>query len=379
MAAENSGPYLYIRKRPCAGGEDDVVERLGPTCAIIQDPARKPRRRPRVRLPAGATWWEAGVGNDQVGAAFAPALERCAAGEGPGALWVAYGQTGSGKTHTLTGTGPDEGLLQRALRRLAPGVRFRAVQLHNESPTCLLSGRPVRMECLLAGAGDGSGAEVALLSSPEDARAALARVARRREVGSTALNSRSSRAHTIYLCDLPGGSRAAFLDLAGNEKGRFSLAGDRAARRECAAINQSLFALKECIRALHRGGGAPRHVPFRRSKLTRFLQGLLDQRLALHFVATIHPCTRCMHDCADTLRYASAVAAWSAPPPPATTVPSALYESYVMKLYRLVSRDADLHRKHARQGRPPPRETVLALLRDKLRFLQASSRVFAAG
>lgn len=396
MAADGGpGPHLYIRKRPLARGEADLVERRGRE-VVIQDPAKRPRRRTTIRLPPGATWWEGGTTNDEVWQAFERSAEACAACEGPGALWMAYGQTGSGKTHTLTGTGSDAGLLQRALRRIlatvrgSGQVRFRAVQLHNESPACLLTGRPVRLEHLLSAGGDpdgASGAGCEVLRRPEQVGPALARAAARREVGRTALNDRSSRAHTIYLCDIeaaaggsgaPRAARAAFLDLAGNEKDRFSVAAGRAAQRERAAINQSLFALKECIRALHQRP-AGRHVPFRRSKLTLFLQSLLDQRLALHFVATIHPTLSCLHDSTDTLRYATTLAAWSAPPPPADRVPVAAYESFILKMYSLLRRDADLHQACRREGRDPPRASVLRLLSDKLRLLQRSRRVFAEG
>ena len=116
MAEPDTGPpgtHLFVRKRPLRGGEEEMVVRRG-QWAVIDDPAKKPKRRTRIKLHPATTWWESATTNEDVWDAFEGEVLRCRDGEGPGALWLAYGQTGSGKTHTLTGTGSDEGLLQRA-------------------------------------------------------------------------------------------------------------------------------------------------------------------------------------------------------------------------------------------------------------------------
>lgn len=60
--------------------------------------------------------------------------------------------------------------------------------------------------------------------------------------------------------------KVSFIDLAGNERGADTYDQDKRTRIDGAEINQSLLALKECIRALDLD---KKHIPFRGSKLTR--------------------------------------------------------------------------------------------------------------
>jgi kinesin family protein 2/24 len=60
----------------------------------------------------------------------------------------------------------------------------------------------------------------------------------------------------------------SLIDLAGNERGADTSSANRQTRIEDAAINKSLVALKNCIRALGRNGA---HLPFRASKLTQVI------------------------------------------------------------------------------------------------------------
>ena len=111
-----------------------------------------------------------------------------------------------------------------------------------------------------------------------------------------------------YVYNTARGAPKIFVDLAGTEKGRFSLC-----HREAAHINQSLFALKECIRRLASGDA---HIPFRQSQLTRLLRTLFVPPALLLFIATLHPAEHCIHDCLDTLRYAEALHNRALPPTP---------------------------------------------------------------
>ena len=408
---------LYVRKRPTSA---DVVQRRGQRI-IVHDP--RPRRRPtELALPASATWWEGDISNAAIwDKTFQPAVAAACDGETPGMLWLAYGQTGSGKTHTLTGTGRDLGLLQRTVLWLlqdgssssssggsgtaAAVVRFQAAQLHCERATCLRTGAPVCLGQLLRRPGQP-------LRNAADLQRALAAAARRRRVGCTALNRRSSRSHTVYLLEVAPGTgggengeeeeggddpdktvrpgtldgsgtrrdektfRLVFLDLAGNEKGKFSVAASRSAMREGIAINQSLFALKECIRATHQQQG---HVPFRRSKLTAFLAELLGLELPLAFIATLHP--EHAHDSLDTLRYATSIASIGAPPADKTTeIDLERYSRYVMEMYELIRQDQELFQSLRRRGRRRVSlAAVLRLLEAKLGFLRRHRRVLPCG
>ena len=75
------------------------------------------------------------------------------------------------------------------------------------------------------------------------------------------------------------------MDLAGSERlNRTHASGDR--RGEAAAINKSLSALGDVVRAL---GARDAHVPYRNSKLTRLLQA---SRELLHPAVSIFVSTR---------------------------------------------------------------------------------------
>ena len=102
------------------------------------------------------------------------------------------------------------------------------------------------------------------------------------------------------------------VDCAGTERKEDSALHDAARRKEAAEINQSLHALKQCMRqwALAQqqqqqhdeqsspdGGAAPRrapapapHIPFRESALTRVLSGSFTRRdTLLTVVGTVSP------------------------------------------------------------------------------------------
>eukprot|EP00658_Telonema_sp_P-2_P012703 TRINITY_DN14833_c0_g4_i1.p1 TRINITY_DN14833_c0_g4~~TRINITY_DN14833_c0_g4_i1.p1 ORF type:complete len:240 (+),score=87.69 TRINITY_DN14833_c0_g4_i1:149-868(+) len=84
------------------------------------------------------------------------------------------------------------------------------------------------------------------------------------------------------------------VDLAGSERKHDSMYHDADRRRECAEINSSLMALKECIRfrALQTIDPSKNvHIPYRGSNLTRVLKDSLDSPDAFTTViATASPC-----------------------------------------------------------------------------------------
>uniref|UniRef100_A0A0X3Q258 Kinesin-like protein n=1 Tax=Schistocephalus solidus TaxID=70667 RepID=A0A0X3Q258_SCHSO len=100
--------------------------------------------------------------------------------------------------------------------------------------------------------------------------------------------------------------RFSLIDLAGNERGSDTARdGDKTALRECSAINRSLLALKECIRAMGRRGS---YLPFRNSKLTQVLrESFVGPRSRTCMIAMVAPSLSCFEHTLNTLRYARRV------------------------------------------------------------------------
>ncbi|KAJ3617004.1 hypothetical protein Zmor_008895, partial [Zophobas morio] len=92
-----------------------------------------------------------------------------------------------------------------------------------------------------------------------------------RSTGQTGVNVDSSRSHAILQITLKKNGveeygKFSFIDLAGSERAADTTEHDKQTRMEGAEINQSLLALKECIRSLDQDS---KHTPFRQSKLTQ--------------------------------------------------------------------------------------------------------------
>ena len=121
------------------------------------------------------------------------------------------------------------------------------------------------------------------LVSKEDVMTALEIGGKNRATMSTGMNAESSRSHCLVIFNLikttgvsrkKTTSRLNLIDLAGSERlKKTNVKGDML--EEAKAINGSLSALGQCIKALASSDGGKKkggHVPFRDSKLTRLLQ-----------------------------------------------------------------------------------------------------------
>ncbi|KAJ1495369.1 kinesin motor domain-containing protein [Baffinella frigidus] len=169
-------------------------------------------------------------------------------------------------------------------------IKAHYIQVYNEQLTDLLSGRPVQLRgCGGEGGFSLQGAEEVDISSQNDFFQVLARGEANKRYGATAMNARSSRAHTVLAVALThiederrakSARRAApavvrsqlvLADLAGSEKISKSMVTG-AGKKEAASINGGLFVLKKCIRALNE---AKAHVPYLESKLTMLLKGTI--------------------------------------------------------------------------------------------------------
>lgn len=135
-------------------------------------------------------------------------------------------------------------------------------------------------------------------------------------------------------------SKLHLVDLAGSERAkRTGATGSRL--KESVGINQGLMALGKVIRALTPGaaaGGSKAslsvHIPYRESKLTRFLQDALGGNSRTVMIACISPCEVDLTETISTLQYAAktksiqnrVVANIVAAPPPVSdtlSIPSA--------------------------------------------------------
>ena len=130
---------------------------------------------------------------------------------------------------------------------------------------------------------------------------------KQRTIGKTGANSESSRSHGIIQLRIFDNeknvqhAKISFIDLAGSERESDKVNVDKKTRIDGAAINQSLLALKECIRALEMD---QIHLPFRGSKLTLVLRDSFIGNCKTLMISTISPGYRTSEHTLNTLRYA---------------------------------------------------------------------------
>eukprot|EP00736_Rhodelphis_marinus_P006981 Rmarinus@m.24104 len=262
--------------------------------------------------------------------------------KGFNATIFAYGQTGSGKTHTMVGGGALEDqiteqpgmipmfgdhLFQRiqALSEVEDvecTVVVTFMELYNEvirdlfQPT-KIEGKDFTLQSSQSGLRV-EGLEERLVTSASDLRKAMRQGLRTRSIGSTRMNDRSSRAHTICTItltqerptdttDVDGmanvlTSKINLVDLAGSE--RVGVMGSKGQQfKEGTSINKSLAALGNVIGCLvERKSG---HIPYRDSKLTRLLQESLGGNSVTCMIATISPTDVNYAETLSTLSYAN--------------------------------------------------------------------------
>ncbi|KAI3385490.1 hypothetical protein SNEBB_003393 [Seison nebaliae] len=130
-----------------------------------------------------------------------------------------------------------------------------------------------------------------------------------RTSGQTSANDNSSRSHAVFQIILKHKigkrfhSKFSLIDLAGSERGKDTNISDNLTKNEGKEINQSLFALKECIRALNREDN---RIPFRGSTLTQILKDSFIQKDSrICTIATISPGYSDVEHTLNTLHYAN--------------------------------------------------------------------------
>ncbi|RQM13736.1 hypothetical protein DD237_006351 [Peronospora effusa] len=256
----------------------------------------------------------------------------------------AYGQTSSGKTFTMQGDGgmPFEveeatsrsGLLQLAIEDIFQYIetckdrdfllRVSFLEIYNEvvkdllSPTTTLKLREdprkgVYVDC-----------KEEIITNAEDIVTLLQTGNRNRTVGHTAMNTKSSRSHSVFRIvieskekaestrrlseeDVNGAVLVASLnlvDLAGSESLRHTGA-EGIRQREAGNINKSLLTLARVINSLASSGGGGQNAPFRDSKLTRLLQNSLGGNTRTLIICCVTPSDKYIEETKSTLQFAA--------------------------------------------------------------------------
>ncbi|XP_070819959.1 kinesin-like protein KIF24 [Chaetodon trifascialis] len=238
------------------------------------------------------------------------------------ATCFAYGQTGAGKTHTMLGSSPGRpGLYALAVQdifahlsaththsRLLVYVSFFEIycgQLYDllDHRKRLFAREDGQKVVHIAGLRD------VRVDSVSSLLEVISQGTEERTQGTSGVNPLSSRSHALLQIQLRGpnqqiAGRMWFVDLAGSERASDSKEPDRQSRMEGAEINQSLLALKECIRSLDQEQS---HTPFRQSKLTLVLKDSFVGDSMTCMIANISPGHPATEHTLNTLRYADRV------------------------------------------------------------------------
>ncbi|XP_064497452.1 kinesin-like protein KIF24 isoform X2 [Pseudopipra pipra] len=240
---------------------------------------------------------------------------------GGNATCFAYGQTGAGKTYTMIGTHRNPGLYALAAKDIfghleaSPSGKDLLVCISFYEIYCgqlydLLNGRK-----RLYAREDGKhvvqivGLQEVQVESVDELLEVILKGGKERSTGATGVNSDSSRSHAIIQIQIKDAAnrtfgRISFIDLAGSERAADARDSDRQTKMEGAEINQSLLALKECIRALDQEHA---HTPFRQSKLTQVLKDSFIGNSKTCMIANVSPSHLATEHTLNTLRYADRV------------------------------------------------------------------------
>lgn len=278
-------------------------------------------------------------------------IVECALAGFNGAI-VAYGQTGSGKTFTMQGPGltgrhsstprKSRGIIQSVCETIfahmqeseerSAAVQFEVtasyLEIYNENLVDLLIAQDTKhgKKMPKLNIREDSKGEIMVVGQtsvtvqlPEDCYKLLRDGAEQRHVGSTKMNSESSRSHAVFTLkiekkDSDRGtrqtSRLHLVDLAGSERQKGT--GATGLRlKEASGINKSLSALGNVINALSakessRGKGASQvRIPScRDSKLTFLLKDSLGGNSKLCIIATVSPAQSSLDETVSTLDFA---------------------------------------------------------------------------
>ena len=245
----------------------------------------------------------------------------------------AYGQTGSGKTHTMEGGADEErGLIPRSVEYIFTRVNLMQSQGWKVTMTAeMLEIYNENIFDLLVNNTSSSSTSLELRHNPKDDSIIvkglsnypvnkantiydlLSRARSNRATAATKSNAFSSRSHSVFTLriqarhELTAQVRSGVLnliDLAGSE--RLTKSGaEGETLKETQAINSSLSALSNLIRALHQKNA---HLPYRDSKLTLLLKESLTKNSKTMMMCNLNPSHFNTNESLCTLRFAQDVA-----------------------------------------------------------------------
>ncbi|KAJ1476080.1 kinesin motor domain-containing protein, partial [Baffinella frigidus] len=242
--------------------------------------------------------------------------------EGYNGCIFAYGQTSSGKTHTMTGTRSHPGVFTLASQEVFSHVqrlpdrefffRLSYIEIYNEVVIDLLDPTKTGLQIRSSEAGANSvvkivGVTEKVVTSEKEVLATVAMGEAHRSVGSTDMNEKSSRSHTILRLTIESKKKLLTwtltlqVDLAGSESAAKS-GGDGQRRAEGSYINKSLLTLATVIQRLITASG---HIPYRDSKLTRILEPALGGNSSTAIICTITPAQHHLAETMNTLKFAA--------------------------------------------------------------------------
>ncbi|KAJ3337144.1 Kinesin-like protein kif22 [Gonapodya sp. JEL0774] len=244
---------------------------------------------------------------------------------GQNATIFAYGMTGAGKTFTMLGHAANRGIIPHTVQYLLDEagtqnlnltLRASFLEIYNEKVYDLHARNDgVQLELredaqhriTVAGLSE------VLVDNYIDFERALENATKNRSTAATKMNEHSSRSHFVTTLTVnvktalsDGSFKSLFsklhlIDLAGSEDNKRT--GNTGVRMvESGAINKSLFVLGQVVEALNKGQA---RIPFRDSKMTRFLQDSLGGKAKAMIIACVGPQEEYSTDTHNTLNFAA--------------------------------------------------------------------------
>ncbi|KAJ9470553.1 Kinesin-like protein K39 [Diplonema papillatum] len=241
---------------------------------------------------------------------------------------IAYGQTGSGKSYSIFGPKrsigtAEEGLIPRICHELfrrvgdQKDVRYKVtasmIEVYMENVHDLL--RKDRTQLTIRGDLQRGftvpGKTQKEVSCYADIEQLLRKGEELKTIASTALNDRSSRAHTLFELEIRAfgksttTSKLTLCDLAGSErcKDAKTTSGTTEFNQAC-QINMSLLCLGKCVEAVVQRGHTHNVTEFRNSCLTKLLKDSIGGNSKTVILVTVSPSIQDAHTTHQALRFA---------------------------------------------------------------------------